>query len=276
MSVDLEDWFCVYNMRSAIPLDAWEKCESRVERNTMRLAELFGKHRVEVTFFVLGWVADRYPDLIRELEHRGHEVATHGYSHRLITEMTPQEFEDDLTRALEVTSRCVSEPILGFRAPSFSVTNKTMWAIERMRRLGIRYDSSVFPIGFHPDYGIGDAPLEAHSYPNGLLEIPMSCAELGGRRIPCSGGAYFRILPYALTRRLIERCNRQGRPVIFYLHPWEIDPEQPRMKLSWQKSFRHYFNLGETWARLDTLLGDFRFTSFRTAYGDQLAERKGG
>jgi len=266
MSIDLEDWFCVYNLSNVYRFEDWPKLESRVEKNTLRLLDVFAKHKVEGTFFVLGWVAERYPDLIREVERKGHEIATHGYSHRLLTQMTCDEFEADLARALEVTSRIVSQPVKGFRAPSFSVTQKTMWAVETLARRGIRYDSSVFPIGFHPDYGIGDAPLEAYSMPNGLFEVPMSCAELAGRRIPCSGGGYFRLLPYAVTRGLMRRCNAQKRPVIFYLHPWEIDPGQPRVPLPAVKAFRHYNNLDQTMPRLERMLSDFPFTSFRRLY----------
>jgi len=271
MSIDLEDWFCVYNLSHVFPPGDWPDCESRVERNTLRLLDLFARRHVEATFFVLGWVADRFPDLIREVERQGHEIASHGYSHRLITHMTPDEFDTDLAKSLETLARCVSEPPQGFRAPSFSVTRQTLWSLDSMRKRGIRYDSSVFPIGFHPDYGIGDAPLSPYAQPNGLLEIPMSCAVFGGRRVPCSGGGYFRLFPYATTRALMRRCQSQGRPVIFYLHPWEIDPGQPRVELPWSKKFRHYNNLDKTFGRLERLLSDFRFSSFRRVFEDRLS-----
>jgi polysaccharide deacetylase family protein (PEP-CTERM system associated) len=269
-SVDLEDWFCVQNLSAVIQRTQWEYCESRVEQNTLRLLDLFERRSVEATFFVLGWVAERHPDLVREIEHKGHEIATHGYSHTLLTQMTPDEFRADLDRSLEVLARCASTSVLGFRAPSFSVTRKTWWALDILRSRGLRYDSSVFPIGFHPDYGVADAPLDP--YPaGGVLEIPMSCARLLGRKVPCCGGGYFRIYPYALTRRLINACNLQGRPVIFYLHPWEIDPDQPRVAgLTAFKRFRHYKNLERTMARLEKLLGDFRFTSIRTRFREDL------
>ena len=259
MSIDVEDWFHVYNMSGVIPQSEWESCESRVERNTTALLELFGKRGVRATFFTLGWVAERFPHLVRAMDAAGHEVATHSHMHRLITHMTPDEFEADLARSLEVLRPLSSRPIRGFRAPSFSVTKKTLWATDTMVRLGLEYDSSVFPIGFHPDYGIGDAPLGAYSHPSGLTELPMSVANVMGRRVPCSGGGYFRLLPYAATRSLIRRCNVEGRPVVFYLHPWEIDPGQPRVKLPASKAFRHYNNLGRTLSRLDRLLKDFEF-----------------
>ena len=262
-SVDLEDWFCVQNLNGIIPRDQWEKCESRVERNTMVLLDRLSKHNVEGTFFVLGWVAERYPDLIREVERRGHEIATHGYSHQLLTYMTPEEYRADLGRSLEVLARCSSQTVRGFRAPSFSVTRKTWWALEIMRDAGISYDSSIFPVGFHPDYGVPDFPLSAQQLPEGPLELPMSCVEMFGRRIPCSGGGYFRLFPYPVSRALMRRCNSQGRPVVFYIHPWEVDPGQPRVQMPASKKFRHYNNLDKTLERIDRLLEDFRFSSVR-------------
>jgi polysaccharide deacetylase family protein (PEP-CTERM system associated) len=264
MSVDVEDWFCVHNLSRLIPYADWDKCESRVERSTTRLLDLFGKHRVEATFFVLGWVADRFPDLVREIERRGHEVATHGYSHQLLTFMQPEDFRADLQRSLMALARTTSQEVRGFRAPSFSLTKKTLWAVDILRESGIQYDSSVFPVAFHPDYGIADADLRPHRLAEGLTELPMGVAEVLGRRVPCSGGGYFRLYPYAVTRALMRRCNQQGRPVMFYLHPWEADPEQPRVAgLSWSKRFRHYNNLDRTEERLERLLNDFAFTSAR-------------
>ncbi len=268
MSVDVEDWFTVENMRCVIPRQDWERLESRVERNVARLLELFSNHRMEATFFVLGWIAERHPDVVREIARRGHEVASHGYSHNMLTRMTPEEFEADLTLSLETLARAGASTVLGFRAPTFSVTRKTMWATDVLKTRGLCYDSSVFPIGFHPDYGIGDAPLGPHQLPNGIWELPMSCAEVAGRRIPCSGGGYFRLFPYTVMRALMRRTNAQGRPVVFYVHPWEIDPDQPRVNaLPRLKRFRHYNNLERTYARLERLLGDFRFTSARRLLG---------
>jgi polysaccharide deacetylase family protein (PEP-CTERM system associated) len=264
MSIDLEDWFCVQNLNAVIPHSQWEQCESRVEASTLKLLDLFDRHKVEATFFVLGWVAERYPDLVREVERRGHEISSHGYSHKLITHMEREEFRIDLDRSLEVLAKIVSQPVVGFRAPSFSVTAKTLWATEILQAAGLRYDSSVFPVGFHPDYGIPTAPLSPYHHENGLLELPMSCAEVAGRRIPCSGGGYFRIFPYALTRMLLRNCERAGRPVMFYLHPWEVDPGQPRVAaLKGQKRFRHYCNLERTMSRMETLLSEFSFGPVR-------------
>src|SRR5687768_7154021 len=170
MSVDVEDWFCVHNLSRLIPYAEWDKCESRVERSTGLLLDLFGKHRVEATFFVLGWVADRFPDLVREIERRGHELATHGYSHQLLTSMRPEEFRVDLQQSLASLARVTSQEVRGFRAPSFSLTKQTLWAVDILRESGIRYDSSVFPVAFHPDYGIPDANLRPYRLAEGLTE----------------------------------------------------------------------------------------------------------
>lgn len=268
MSIDLEDWFCVANLSGVISRDDWDTCELRVAESSRRILELLDRHQVHATFFVLGWVAERLPDLIREVEARGHEIASHGYSHRLLTAMTPEEFEDDLQRSLEVMQRCVSSDILGFRAPSFSVTKKTWWALDVLARNGMQYDSSIHPIGMHPDYGIATAPLGIHELNSSLTEVPVSCAEVLGRRIPCGGGGYFRLYPYHLTRMLLRMCNRQGRPGIFYLHPWEVDPGQPRVHgLPRFKRFRHYHNLDRTLDRFNTLLRDFKFTTIRDLLG---------
>ena len=267
MSIDLEDWFCVHNMEQAISRSDWDACEMRVTENTRSILELLARHKTEATFFVLGWVAERVPDLVREIASHGHEIATHGYSHTLLTDMTPESFEEDLKRAIHVTRNCVDQEIIGFRAPSFTVTNKTLWAVDVLTRNGIKYDSSVFPVGFHPDYGMPNASLAVYRHNDSLVEVPLSCAEFMGKRIPCSGGGYFRIFPYAITRRLLKLCNEQGRPAIFYLHPWELDPRQPRVKLPLLKKFRHYYNLNKTLARLDRLLGDFEFTSVRKVIG---------
>lgn len=264
LTIDLEDWFCANNLR--ITIEEWDRRDLRVVENTDRILDLLDRHSVQATFFVLGWIADRVPALVQEIEQRGHEIATHGYSHTLLTEVTPAEFEADLCRALEVTRRLVTQPLLGFRAPSFTITRKTLWALDILARHGIKYDSSIFPVRFHPDYGMPDAALSIHRI-GPIIEVPMSVARILGRNIPCSGGGYFRVFPYAITRFLLQQCNREGRPAVFYLHPWEVDPGQPRVKLSFSKSFRHYMNLDKTLERLDHLLDDFEFAPVREVLG---------
>lgn len=264
LSIDLEDWFCAYNQ--GIHIDRWNEQEQRLVGNTQRLLALFDAHAVHATFFVLGWFVERYPELIAQIESQGHEIATHGYSHTLLTKMTPDEFEADLVKALRLTQACVSSPILGFRAPSFSVTKETMWVFDILFKHGIRYDSSIFPVGFHPDYGIDDYPLDIQR--NGrVVEVPISCVHMAGRKIPCSGGGYFRIFPLTLTKALFRRCQADGRPVIFYLHPWEIDPGQPFHRLKGLKTFRHYYNLKRTFDRFDRLLDDQQFVPIKDLIG---------
>ncbi len=261
-TVDLEDWFCAYNL--GIDIKDWDKQELRVENNAKRILKLLTKYNVKATFFVLGWIAEKVPGLIKEIESDGHEIATHGFSHTLITHMNPDEFNKDIKRSLNAICSIVKQNVIGFRAPSFTITKKTLWALPILKQQGIIYDSSVYPIGFHPDYGIAESDLNIHKL-NGIMEVPLSVAEFGGKKIPCSGGAYFRIFPYQITRKLIERCNQQGRPVIFYIHPWELDPEQPRKKLSFSKTIRHYSNLNKTEKRLEKLLSHFKFHSMKEA-----------
>lgn len=258
-SVDLEDWFCVNNLSHIINKNDWEKQELRVEKNTEKLLTLFKKFNIKVTFFILGWIAEKVPELIESIDKEGHEIATHGYSHSLLTEITPDFFKQDLRKAIAITKSITNKDILGFRAPSFTITNKTLWAIDIMKDEGIKYDSSVFPISFHPDYGISNASLKIFEIKEGITEVPLSVVEIFGKRIPCSGGGYFRLYPYKFTKWLINKCNKQGRPVIFYLHPWEIDPGQPKINLPIIKRFRHYNNLNKTDGRLEKLLMDFEF-----------------
>lgn len=265
LSIDVEDYFCVHNFSHCVRREEWDSIPLRLEAPVNSLLDLFRRKGIEATFFVLGWVAERVPRLIASIEDAGHEIATHGYSHKLLTEMTPQEFEADLKRSLEILRGCVKQEIRGFRAPSFTITGKTMWAVPILEKYGIAYDSSVFPIRYHPDYGMARSPLTAHKIGEQLTEIPLSCVEILGVRVPCSGGGYFRVLPYAVTKALFNTCNRSGRPVVFYLHPWEVDPGQPRYPLTFINRFRHYRNLDKTLARMERLLDDFTFTSFRKA-----------
>lgn len=267
-SIDLEEWFCVYNLSKKIPKDKWDIQESRIESSTDKLLELLKRFDTKATFFVLGWVAERHPDLIRKIDDYGHEIASHGYAHNLLTETSEKEFETEMLKSLEILSKCTKQNIVGFRAPSFTITQKTLWGLEVLKKLGFKYDSSVFPVGFHPEYGIKNASLEIFEIIEDFIEVPMSCAVIGGKRIPCSGGGYFRLFPYNLTRFLINKCNNQGRPVIFYLHPWEIDAEQPRINLGLVKKFRHYNNLNKTFHRLEKLLNDFKFTNISKVIED--------
>lgn len=263
MTVDLEDWFCACNSVGIIQYLDWDKCELRVGKSTKKLLDLFDKNNVKATFFVLGWIADRVPELIAEVKECGHEIASHGYSHIPITKMTPDAFADDIDRAIEVTERYSGTKIIGFRAPSFSITKQTLWATDIIKERGLAYDSSIFPIGLHPDYGIPQITMAVHKLDNNLTEVPLSCIEIFGQRIPCCGGGYFRFYPYWITRTMIRKCNLQGRPVVFYIHPWEFDIGQPRIALPRMKKFRHYNNIDKTFGRLEQLVKDFSFSSIR-------------
>ena len=269
MSIDLEDWFCVKNLSQVIKREDWDSCELRVYASTKRVLDLLDKHKSKATFFVLGWIAERLPELIREIEEKGHEIAVHGYNHLLLTEITSDEFDEDLARALEAIARCkIKQVPMGFRAPSFTIVEKTRdWALRTLEKYDFKYDSSVFPVGFHPDYGVANAPLNPYKITEHLHEFPMSCLEIFGKRLPFSGGGYFRLFPYSYTKLCMRRCNALGRPAVFYLHPWELDPGQPKIKLSRSKAFRHYYNLNQTEKRLDQLLGDFQFTTVKEVLG---------
>jgi polysaccharide deacetylase family protein (PEP-CTERM system associated) len=264
MSVDVEDYFHVNAFDGIVPRARWAELESRVCRNTERLLELFEASGVTATFFVLGWVAERFPALVSRIAKQGHEIASHGYAHRLIYRQTPDAFRDDVRRAKDLLESSAGVRVDGFRAPSYSVTARTLWALDVLIEEGHRYDASIFPIR-HDRYGMPHSPR--HPYvltrqAGSLVEAPASTVRCGRVNLPVAGGGYFRILPYAWTHWGIRRINRrEGRPAIFYLHPWEIDPWQPRLRAGWVSRFRHYRNLSKTEPRLRRLLRDFRFST---------------
>jgi len=261
MTVDVEDYFHVSVFDKTVPRADWEALESRVVTNTERLLDLFDEYAVRSTFFVLGWVAERHPALVRSIAGRGHELASHGYAHRLVYEQTPDAFRDDVRRSKALIEDVSGRQVNGYRAPSFSVTEQSLWALDVLLEEGYRYDASIFPIR-HDRYGIPGAPRWPHAMARAggsLFEVPGSTVRLGGTNLPVAGGGYFRILPYAWTRWGIGRVNREGQPAVFYLHPWEIDPRQPRLPAGLLGRFRHYRNLHLTEARLRSLMRDFSF-----------------
>jgi polysaccharide deacetylase family protein (PEP-CTERM system associated) len=266
-TVDVEDYFHVTALSQAISRDSWSQRESRVEANTERLLNVLAERNVHGTFFVLGWVAERQPALIRRIAAAGHEIACHGYAHQLVYRQAQDEFRQETMRAKGVLEDLIGEPVLGYRAASFSVTPASLWALDVLIDLGFRYDSSVFPI-HHDIYGLPGAkpePNRLHA-PSGrsLIEFPMSAARFCGVPVPVSGGGYFRILPYWLTRAGLRQINNErNRPFTFYMHPWELDPGQPRIKVSWFSRFRHYTNLGQCEQRLRRILSEFQFSSMR-------------
>lgn len=265
ITVDVEDYFHVEAFANHIERDTWGEREVRVVANTHRLLDMFEQYQVCGTFFVLGWVAERFPQLVKDIAARGHEVACHGYSHRLVYKQSRQEFLEETQRAQRILEDLTGTPVLGYRAASYSIVNKSIWALDVLSDLGFQYDSSIFPVR-HDNYGIPDAKTEpyVHATANGrgIVEFPLTTKDVFGYRLPVAGGGYFRLFPYALTRAALRSINRrERRPFIFYLHPWEIDPEQPRVEASWFSRFRHYNNLEKCESRLRGLLEEFEFTS---------------
>ena len=261
LSIDVEDWFCVHNLSGVIRKEDWTKCEPRITESLFRILKILDEKKVKATFFVLGWIAGYYPELVKEIDQRGHEIGTHGLSHSLLTELTPEKFGKELKTSIQLIEKNTQKKVIGHRAPSFSITERTYWALDIMAKHGIKYDSSVFPVSFHPDYGVPSAPFEPYKITEELWEFPLSVVKILGRNVPISGGGYFRIFPYRFIRYGIRKANLQGRPVVFYLHPWEMDPDQPRVKLPALKNFRHYHNLDKTEQRFRRLLNDFQFTT---------------
>jgi polysaccharide deacetylase family protein (PEP-CTERM system associated) len=268
MSVDVEDYFQVSAFDNIVDRATWEQHESRVSRNTETLLELFERFDVRATFFVLGWVAERHPQIVRRIAAAGHELASHGFGHRLVYDLTPDAFRDDLRRAKAAIESAAGAPVLGYRAPSFSITERSLWALDVLIEEGYAYDASIFPIR-HDRYGIPDAPRMIHQIrrPGGSIwEVPGSTVRLAGTNLPASGGGYFRMLPYSWTQWAIRRINEVDRqPVVFYLHPWEIDPDQPRFAVPLPTRVRHYTGLDKSIARLTHMLATFRFAPVMTA-----------
>lgn len=259
MTVDVEDYFHVTAFAGALDRARWPSFESRVERNTQRLLEIFARHRVRMTFFVLGWVAERVPGLIRELHRAGHEIACHGLTHQLVYTQTPQLFREETHRSKSMLEDLTGAPVRGYRAATYSITSASLWALDILEELGFEYDSSVFPVR-HDLYGMPGVSRRPFRVASGrLLEVPLTTVNVAGQSLPCAGGGYFRLLPYSAFRWALRRVNREGLPAVFYLHPWEIDPGQPRIAAPWRSRFRHYTNLHRTEARLESLLTDFRW-----------------
>jgi polysaccharide deacetylase family protein (PEP-CTERM system associated) len=270
MTIDVEDYFQVSAFDDVVRREDWGARPSRVVSNTTRLLRIFDTHSVKATFFVLGWVADRFPGLVRDIAAAGHELASHGYSHRIVYSQTPSEFREDVRRAKATIETASGHLVAGYRAPSFSITKDSLWALDVLVEEGYKYDASIFPIR-HDRYGIPDAPRHPHVLTRSggsLTEVPGSTVRVLGSNLPVAGGGYFRILPYWWTRWGIGRLNAaEAQPAIFYLHPWEIDPGQPRLDAGWVSRFRHYRNLDKAEARLDQLLRDFRFARLKDVLG---------
>ena len=263
LSFDLEDWYMVYNYSSLYPFSAWKNLQSRIERNTARLLRLLDSNNTRATFFTLGYVAEKYPDLVKKIYDSGHEVGCHTYRHDIVYTLSREEFDSDLKKCKKVIRKVTGSKIKGFRAPSFSITMKSLWAFDVLKDNGFVYDSSVFPIS-HPDYGIPGFKVYPSRLKNGLVEAPLSTVKLFKMNFPVAGGAYFRLFPYCLTSRLVKKLNRNF-PLFFYMHPWEIDASQPRVhNASRNYKLRHYTNLSKTYNRLHNLIADLEFSRFIT------------
>lgn len=260
LTVDVEDYFQVSAFAKNIKYSDWDDFKLRVSENTHRLLDLFDSYNVKATFFVLGWVAERDKALVEEIAVRGHEVACHGYSHQLIYNQTPEVFREETIRSKLLLEDIVQKPVRGYRAASYSITKQSLWALDILAEAGFEYDSSIFPVK-HDRYGIPDAEEKPHKLitPNGsnIVEFPLSTAHLYKYRLPIAGGGYFRLYPYKITQLGLKQVNRRGNPFIFYLHPWEIDAEQPKIDANWFSKFRHYNNLDKCESRLQRLMNDF-------------------
>jgi polysaccharide deacetylase family protein (PEP-CTERM system associated) len=267
ISVDVEDYFQVEAFANTVSRSSWDTYPSRVVENTRRVLDLFDEFGAEGTFFIVGWVAERFPSLVREVHARGHEVACHSYWHRTVYSLTPEEFREDTRRARDVIEQASGARVLGYRAPSWSITKQSLWALDILAEEGFRYDSSIYPIR-HDIYGVPSAQRFAytHACGNGLTlrEFPPATVRFGGMNFPAAGGGYLRIFPFSYTRWVFQHIvKKYQQPVVVYFHPWELDPNQPRLRDRWRSRFRHYTNLERMEGRIKGLLGEYRFQSFR-------------
>lgn len=266
LTVDVEDYFQVEAFADVVRPEDWPQWEPRVERNTERLLDLFARRGVRATFFILGWVAERQPRVLREIVAAGHEIACHGYQHQRIRTQNQAEFRADVRRAKALLEDITGREVTGYRAPTYSITTETLWALDVLIEEGFHYDSSIFPI-YHDRYGIPHAERFPHVLRRAageIIEFPPSTVHIAGQNMPMAGGGYFRLLPYAVFRWGLRRINRrEAQPAVFMIHTWEVDPEQPRVPGTRLNVWRHRINLGRTEARLERLLRDFRFATVR-------------
>lgn len=260
LTIDVEDYFQVSAFAPYIERSDWDHRECRVERNVNRILDMLAAHGAKATFFTLGWIAERYPQIVRRIVAEGHELASHGYGHQRASDQSEQVFLSDIQQAKQILEDLSGQAVQGYRAPSFSIGTGNLWAFDCLQRAGYRYSSSIYPIQ-HDHYGMPDSPRFAYEVRDGLLEIPVTTLRVMNRNLPSSGGGYFRLLPYALSRWMLGRVNAGDREAaIFYFHPWEIDVDQPRVQgIGAKTRFRHYVNIGRMEDRLQRLLGDFQW-----------------
>lgn len=269
LSIDLEEYFQIHVLSGVIGPDTWQTMPSHVRENTERILDLLAGHRVRATFFCLGWLAQRHGDLIRRIHASGHEVACHGYAHQVIYHQDPEKFREDVTRAKGILEDATGERVLGYRAPTYSITEKTLWALRILEEAGFSYDSSIFPI-YHDNYGIPGAPRFPHRIEGStLVEFPISTLRAGTVNLPLSGGGYFRLLPYPVIRAGLKLMMSGGRPFVFYIHPWELNPDTPRVPgMSAFSRFRTYTGIRTAGARFQRLISEFRFSPVREVLKD--------
>ncbi|MCX4024989.1 DUF3473 domain-containing protein [Endozoicomonas sp. SM1973] len=267
MSVDVEDYFQVSAFEKTIQRVDWDNLPKRVELNTQRILELFAQHQVKATFFTLGWVAERFPQLIRTIIAEGHELASHGYGHLRATSQTPEEFREDIRKAKQLLEDIGGKAVVGYRAPSYSISKDNLWVHDELLESGHQYSSSIYPIN-HDLYGIPDAPRFKYQCDNGLWEIPITTVKVNRKNLPFGGGGYFRLYPYWLSRWGIKQLNKkEGQSAVFYFHPWEIDVNQPRQSnISFKSRFRHYLCLNRMEFRLTSLLKDFKWDTVQNVF----------
>ena len=270
LTIDVEDWFQVANLRNVINYEDWDSCESRILPNVSRLLLLLSRMNVKATFFILGWIAEKKPEIVELIHKCGHEIATHGYSHKSIYELSQEDFKQDLGASIEIIEKITGQKVEGYRAPNYSINPDTTWAWEVLAEFGIKYDSSIYPVK-HNRYGFVSAPrfpfiinLKEHGK---LIEFPLSTVRFLRNNIPVAGGAYLRLYPYWFIRAAIKKLNANKKPAIIYIHPWELDAYQPRLKIGFMSKLKHYGNLLMTEQKLRKLLSDFKFAPIRKVLG---------
>lgn len=268
LTIDVEDWFHILGVDTiSNDINIWNKYESRVVDNTTRILEILSKDDIKATFFVLGWIAERFPQLIIQIKERGHEIATHGYAHKLVYEQSPKEFYEDLKKSIDIIEGVTKTKVIGNRSAGFSITEKTPWAFDMIARAGLKYDSTVFPCS-REHGGFDGAEKNRHTLKTvsgDIEEFPISVTNICGRNVAFSGGGYLRLLPYWLIKSSIEKLNKKDVPVVVYLHPRDLDPNQPRMRMLLKRKFKSYVNLSTTEAKLRSLIDDFHFVSIKEA-----------
>lgn len=274
LTVDVEDYFMVSAFADMVKFEDWHRYESRIEKNTLKVLDLLDGYGVKATFFTLGWIAEHHPKVVIEIQHRGHELACHGYNHRLIYNLCPDEFRRDLRKSKQLIEDITGEPVKGFRAASYSITKKSLWALDILAEEGFAYDSSIFPI-YHDIYGYPEfnrfSVKVSNNRGESILEIPLSTVRVFGRNIPIAGGGYLRFAPVRLVEWAINSLNKkEAQPAVIYFHPWEVDPEQPKLNGGRISSFRHYTNIAKTIPKLRRLLNNFQFGPIKQVFADKL------